>query len=517
MATGSVPRRIGGIIGIALVLQTTGLASFALAAPDSPKVLLVPFLSGEGATSKQAQRFSTLLLEDLKTRDDSLVAVQAALGNSSSSKQPVAANKGGAPASAQKALELITDGQTQLNDLKFDEAVVTLQKGIDLMLANPAYALYDRVLEAYVAMAVAHFRMGEEKKAQNALFAVARLQPSYTLPEGRYPPVFVRELEKMKKRAEKAVKGTVIIEGPMGATAFLDGRDLGMVPVTEENIPIGLHYVKVEGQKGERFGQQLNLKGTSAKVTAVFKGGPAPVAAAPEPSGNPMPTGLLDANAVYRLVQACKATNSKYAIIGFVFRKNDQQLSANAALFSLDKQAFSVVPTVTFDGELLTANVEAFKLAETLVARMRSFEPTPLPHNLASRGVAVAAAPKTDNTGEYIPEVTTRKPVVAPKEEERTAEVTPPPSDEPKRETSEGGVRALRTRSVVEGETPSSVDDIDLGPIEKRHVPGDDDKGGVAWWVWAAAGVLVAGAAGGTYYGVTQATKPVTGTVTARW
>ncbi len=37
------------------------------------------------------------------------------------------------------------------------------------------------------------------------------------------------------------------------------------------------------------------------------------------------------------------------------------------------------------------------------------------------------------------------------------------------------------------------------------------------WWVWALGGVGVAALAGGAYYGISQATRPVSGTVTATW
>src|SRR3712207_5801004 len=109
MATGSpstsLPRRVGGILGIALVLQTTGLASLAVAAPDSPRVLVVPFLSGEGATEKQAQKFSTLVLEDLKTRDE-LSVVQPEAGKKPAAKESLApvSKGGGGPQVAEKAL-----------------------------------------------------------------------------------------------------------------------------------------------------------------------------------------------------------------------------------------------------------------------------------------------------------------------------------------------------------------------------------------------------------------------------
>lgn len=515
MANGSLSQRLCGIAAIALMIQASGMGAVALAGSDSPRVVVVPFLAGDGANERQAQKFSTLLSDDLKTRDDTLQLASLPSGTASKKDAPKATGSSGGPQNAQKALETLNEGQKLLNDLKFDEAAQTLQKGVDQMLQDPAYALYDRVLDAYISIAVSYFRTGEEKKAQNALLAVVRMDPSYTLPDGKFPPVFARELEKMKRRAEKQVKGTVIIEAPMGSTAFLDGRDLGMVPVTEENVVTGMHYVKVEGTRGEKFGQPLDLKGSQAKVKAVFASAPAPAPTQDEPPPNPMPTALLDANAVYRLTQTCKAANAEYAVVGYVYRKGEHQLSANVALFSAKRQAFSLAEVNAFDDELLTANVEAFKLADQLVAKFSRFDAAQLPHNLGTKAASVVAVAstqqKTQTETQTEPEVTTRKPVqVAQSDETRKPVKLVPESSEHTDES----VRALRTRSVVEDGTPTSLD-ADAGPIQKDGPKVE--SGGIAWWVWAVAGVAVVGAAGGTYYGVTQATKPVTGTISAHW
>ncbi len=126
--------------------------------------------------------------------------------------------------------------------------------------------------EALVSIAVAQFRMGEEKGAQAALGTIARLDAAYKLPEGKFPPVFVREFEKAKKKVEKAAKGSISVDGPPGATAFVNGRDLGMVPAVDENLAIGTHHVVVEGTRGERFGQTVEVKGGTVKVRGVFSG-----------------------------------------------------------------------------------------------------------------------------------------------------------------------------------------------------------------------------------------------------
>lgn len=281
------------------------------------------------------------------------------------------AQREGAP---EKAAALFTAGQKALSDLKFEEAAQSLSKGVEAALSDPAQADYPSALEALVSIAVAYFRLGEEKKAQEALLELARLSLDYKLVSG-FPPVFLRELEKAKKKVQKGGQGLLTVDGPPGSTAFIDGRDLGMVPV-EEKLPLGTHYVKVEGARGERFGQQVEVKGTGARVTGAF-------ASSPE------------------------------------------------------------------DGP--------------------------------AREVRVAAV----------------KPSVEPEVEPLTPKRKPVPQPE---------LRAFERKSTLE-----------LEGKKKPEEEGPKVRTGVSAWVWVLVGVGVAGAAGGSYYGLTEMNRPVTGTVTARW
>jgi hypothetical protein len=70
-------------------------------------------------------------------------------------------------------------------------------------------------------------------------------------------------------------------------------------------------------------------------------------------------------------------------------------------------------------------------------------------------------------------------------------------------------VRALARRSTFETDLTPTDDPATHGPqIKRAPAPA---------WVWIAAGVVVAAAAGGAYYGITENSRPVTGTVTASW
>jgi hypothetical protein len=252
-----------------------------------------------------------------------------------------------------------------------------------------------------------------------------------------------------------------------------------------------MHYVRVDGPAGERFGQGLDLQGKEGKVRAVFSGGGAR-AAAPSGDEGPFPTPVLDANAVYRMVQLCKSTGARFAVVGLVYQSSSSQLTANMAVFSVQKQGFVVLKPQPFDAEFLTSNVDAYKLGTQVADAVKAFPaPSPLPHSLAGKASVAAASDAPVDVEVKVATRESGKPAPLP---------TPRPAGD---------------RVVYPPATPAPYETGPLPPKDPASLSQQD--GGVAWWVWALVGVGVAGAVGGAAYGITQATKPVTGTVTATW
>ncbi len=478
-------------------------------AAERPKVVVVPFSVGDGASDSAAAKFTRLLNEELKTRDDVMDVVNAPATKSAPAPAPEkAAPSGGGgkrTTPSPEAAAALETGKKALADLKFDEAIATLKKGIDAELADPATADYPAVLEAYISLGVAAFRQGDEKEATAALFHLARLDPNYQLPPG-FPPIFGREFEKAKKKVDKQPKGSVSIEGPAGSTAFVDGRDLGMVPVLEENLAPGAHYVKVEGSKGDRFGQTVDIKATVAKVKANFGGAApvkekeaAPVASSGSGIANPNIGKGIDDATQSRVSAYTKSAGADYAVVGIVYRSGDQQLTAGTAIYSARKQGFASLPQIAFDSDVLTANVEAYKLADAVQEKITSFTFSSLPINLVTKTfkAGTASTGGTGGVGE-VAAVTPDRKATKPKNDAERTELTP----------KNGDVRALDKKSnLVEGD-----------PKPDEPPPPEVKSGGVPAWVWVVVGVGVAAGAGvGGYFTYKEVSKPVTGTLTATW
>lgn len=475
-------------------LLSAVIAALALpASAQKPRVVVVPFAPGEGASEAAASKFTNLVVDELKSRADAVEVVAPPSLKAAPAPEKGGKRSGGPSPDAVAALDA---GKKAFEDLRFEDATNNLKKGIEGLLADPATADFEAIIDAHVKLAAAYFRMGEEKDAKTALLDLARLSPQYQLPPG-YPPVFVREFDKAKKRLDKQPRGQVSIEGPGGATAFLDGRDLGMVPVLEENVPAGAHYVKVEGGKGERFGQVVDVKGALVKVKASFGAERAPVERAPVNAvQDPKISATVDDGTKERLTGYANAVKADFALVGYVYRTSDTQLTAGTALFAVKKGLFAALAPVSFDTDVLTANTESFKLCDELVKRTGALGgASALPLNLASKvaktGTGVAKVDTKAKNPDDVEAVTptSKKVVLVPKDDTRKLDNTSTPIDLEKK------------------------DDTTTTP------PGGEvKKGGVPVWVWIVAGAAVAAGAGvGGYFGYQALTKPVTGTVTATW
>ncbi|MFO0599305.1 MAG: PEGA domain-containing protein [Myxococcaceae bacterium] len=474
-------------------------ASLALVSTSAhaqkPKVVIVPFVAGDGASETASGKFHSLFVDELKTRSDVLElvappATKAAPAPAAAPSSSGSSSKGPNP----DAVAAMDAGKKAFDDLRFEDAVTSLRKGIDGMLQDPATADYEGVTDGYVKLAAAAFRMGEEKDAKNALLDLARFAPSYVMPPG-FPPVFQREFEKAKKRLEKQPKGSVSIEGPPGSTAYLDGRDLGMVPVLEENVPGGTHYVKVEGAKNDRFGQIIQVVSGVVKVKANYGGSEDRKVIVAKAGGvaDPAITASLDAETLNRLTAYTKAANAEYAFVGYVYKTSDSQLTLGSALFSVRKSGFSAMTPVSFDTDVLTANTEAYKLADELTKKLTSFGSlASLPVNLAVRQA------KAGTSGGV---VKTDKPTNG--------------NDEP----DVSGPRNGGTKTVlIPKDKPPEKKDPEVVVVDENPPPGPVVEEKKVIWPWIVVGVVVAAGAGvGIGIGVSEATKPVTGTVTATW
>jgi tetratricopeptide (TPR) repeat protein len=366
-----------------------------------------------------------LIQDELRTRDEVLQVVNPTATPTGADAKALAA--------AAKALER---GKALLAELSFDAAVQALERAIALESQVPAWADADALIDAHVSIAVAEFRRGNEQAANAALLDALRLRPKHKLAQ-RFPPAFMSAFEAVRERLSRAPTGQVRVDGPPGASVFVDGRSVGPAPASVSGLAYGAHLVRVHSASGERFGQKVQVGKGIVQVRADL-----PMGAAPAIPPRLTPVEL-------RTFSALATQNAAaFVLSGVVATTNaNETVEVQPVVYSAARDAFALLPKLSLPGNMSRANVAALRLVDDLVASTNAFPtPTALPVDLTP--VAVVAVP--------------------------------PPN------VAAGGKKVERA------------------------------SGGVPWWVWAGAGVLVLGAAGGTAYYV--ASQPaVTGTVNVTW
>jgi hypothetical protein len=470
--------------GLAALLA---LCSGSAAASALPKVIPLPFRPDEGVLEKSAVRFNGLLMDELKTRDADLQPLAPLLAGQKP-KMPT-----GEP--APEAVKAMESARRRMADLDLKGAVADYYQGLTLYLADPATADFAEVSDGFLQLAVASFRLGREKEAQRALTNLYRLNPAQRLAAGRFPPVFLREAQRARERLEGGNRVTLIIEGPPGARALVDGRLAGPVPVKVQRLYAGTHYVRVDGAQGERFGQVVEVPSGEATVRAVFLTAQEIALQSTVP---PVVGPVLDADLEQRLRTYCNLVGAQYALVGMLMHAEGHRIVVGSALYSAARGGFTVLEQRTMDELLNGANVEAYRLADSVVAAIRAFgDPAPLPIALRSKPPPTGAPP-----------VETARSDPAARERARPRLIPEGPGEGGS--AANGGTTASRTGTGTVGVTSRGSPPRDPETLEEW-------ASSVPWWGWALAGVGVGVLAAGTTFAIVQANRPISGTVTVRW
>lgn len=477
------PPRLGAALLLMLALQVSpgSLAAQAQAQAGRPRVLVLPFLAEAPGDRAVARSFYEALAGELRTREAiEHVAPGGERPGASAERRP---RRGARPSEA-------TFGQARrlMDQQKFAQAAAKLEESISLELAELEQASFSRVREARVLQAVCAFREGNEDQARRALLEVMRLWPAWSPPRGKYPPVFVRELERARERVRAGRRGKLVVKAPRGARVFLDGDDVGEAPVRLSEIPAGTHYVKVAHQ-GAVHAEAVEIA-RGAEATVSFTPPQAPEPAGP---GHPRSERVLDEALARRLDVALGAARADAAVLGVVASgEGEGQIVVVAAIYARAQRLFGRFPPIALDAGLTMANVEAFKLADLITVAAQGF----------SRGVTL---PFDLLEGVARPQALADVP--APAEERREEEAELAAADR----EADDAPRAPRLTPEATALDPRAAP---LSPGQRERVKIDRTP---PWVWWVAAGAGVAAVAGGTVFVVHEVRKPVSGTVTARW
>jgi len=258
-----------------------------------------------------------------------------------------------------EAMRELGSGRRQLSAGKFQAAAASLRQGISLGLADPATAPMDDVVDGLLSLALAELRTGDERQARSALAQAVRLAPYLKLGRGKYPPVFLREFNRVRSRVLRGGMGALLLHGPPGSVAFIDGRKAGPVPARVSGLPYGTHYLRIETAEGVRTGRVTEVDRRSAEVTVSL-----PVQVEP-----PALARSLGAEQVAALGEYATQLGADFLLVG-ALGEDGTALRAGSALYSAASGSLLPLPEVQFAPDLAGGPVAALNLVDALVARL---------------------------------------------------------------------------------------------------------------------------------------------------
>jgi hypothetical protein len=547
-------------------------------AGDTPAVLVLPFASVRAtATRQNGERIAEMVRTELKANDSvTLVTSPDEPAPKASKKAPPPPPRSSfAVTKNERALAEARNSLAEAKDLskhlKFKPALDAYQAAIQNFEANAAYADFGELSDAYLSLAVDQFRAGKEREVEHTLASVIRLDPDHSLDEN-YPPVFQRIFQATKKRLLAQPKGGVRAEStPPGATAIVDGREIGPTPVLIKDLVPGTHFIKLISGGIPVFATKIDVPSADvAHVSAQVRGGGTNE---PEPEAAPLPTGpvgsivaalsnnTIDEAMLKQAADAAARASADFVVLGGVLKK-ENTLTATGHLFDVKHRHLCQVMRVSFDAELLGAQLEIYKLANDIAGKVSGCDAETIPAKVfrdaptAETAAVVAEVPIRSAAADTTKRSGGRRPLGAgnasPSEGSDSSESAKPPPPTSSGTASRSGNEAGKSRVVARAETkPPDTEQSDvprlkttedtgtdeseggvrrleartsLGEIQQSRdtvVPVDEQKQGFSPGKVALVTVIalvVAGAlAGGTVLIVTQASQPASGTATIKW
>jgi hypothetical protein len=163
----------------------------------------------------------------------------------------------------------VGEGIAAYDAMRYEAALAHLDAAATAAGASGGAGLdRSQLSDIYLFRGMVRRELGDAASAFDDFVRAARFAPGRTLDPGRFPPA-AREAH---ARAEAAVaaagRSTLRVTGPAGARAFIDGSDMGPVPVRCEGLPRGEHFVRVELSGREPWVTRVTLSDPEATVRA---------------------------------------------------------------------------------------------------------------------------------------------------------------------------------------------------------------------------------------------------------
>lgn len=284
-----------------------------------------------------------------------------------------ALDEGAAKEALASGTATLEKGHAFLKKLQFGKAKKAFELSLEqLEKAAPALADPQPLIDARLGLAEVAARQGQESETEIQLAYAAVLNPELELDKKKYPPQFVRTHQKMRDKALKAERATIVVDATgAGAAVEVDGRVTAGAPVKVTEVPQGRHLVRAlrEGLPG--FGTIVEVKpGESVTVSPGF------IATDGKSYIDDLQNNRLSPDAARAVADAAKAAGHKAAVVGVV-SKTSTSVMVQLALVDAGSGGFTRLPPVTYQGDLLDISIETLKAREPIEAIYTAEKPDP--------------------------------------------------------------------------------------------------------------------------------------------
>lgn len=187
---------------------------------------------------------------------------------------------GAALASAETASSLARDtreARELYGRAEFERALSVIDAALERFETEAAFsgdeAAWTTVQDLLALRALTLARVDREREERATVRRLLALRPEFQPDPGDFPPGFVERVEK-ERAGLSTSDGTLRVESsPDGARVRVDGREVGVTPVSLDSLPAGVHFVAVEGD-GDRHEQRVTLDDSDITVRARFREAP---------------------------------------------------------------------------------------------------------------------------------------------------------------------------------------------------------------------------------------------------
>jgi hypothetical protein len=402
----------------------------AALAGDGATIAVVPLAPVlEGTSQKIADRVSAMLGSEL-SKSDSLrlvsLAGHSSSSNSGGSRQPqlnddaddseggvtdvtVGPSNGGAnggngggsggsvpifQGAGDRALArgkaTIGRAEKEMRRLRFDQAAQDFQDGISAVESCfDSLESFQLLTDAYLGLAIADLRVGHRDEGERALEAVVRLAPDMSLARSHFPAIFVRMFNQAHSRLIGSQGSLSVASVVPGQSISLDGRDAGVTPANLKVLP-GRHFVVIHSASGQvayrvdvPAGGEAQVGGGASRHVAVASPQRSPARAMPSAPSTPgassedlhtvrdeIRANLIDGPGDVALRNIARASGAQFLLLGGLHVLNDAgDLALDLFVYALGPDQLAPLKRYRFDGELLGAQIEVYKVVQALAVK----------------------------------------------------------------------------------------------------------------------------------------------------